>query len=256
MNRMKIVFTLLSCLILTVHIIPVKAQTAINSGWTDTHPTIDGVMGLGEWDAAMPGTAFTINGRPATFYVMNDNHNLYVAIVINDDDTASDYCEVTFDEDNDGLLADGDDAFGCGAGGWSGFKDKHWVSAHIDFYWDTGAGDPHGDGAAVQDGITLVWTFELEHPLCSSDQEDFCLYQGSTVGFQIWHADSYADPDWDWWPYEESGEITILRGPSPEHPKPIGGDVFQIEKLAILTPYLFIAVVLFTASILIKKRKH
>jgi len=39
-------------------------------------------------------------------------------------------------------------------------------------------------------------------------------------------------------------------------PSPVGGEIFQIDKLAILTPYIIIIAVLTTATVLIKKRKH
>ena len=39
--------------------------------------------------------------------------------------------------------------------------------------------------------------------------------------------------------------------------KPLGGDVFQINKISILTPYLIIGIVILTTTtVLIKKRKH
>jgi len=38
--------------------------------------------------------------------------------------------------------------------------------------------------------------------------------------------------------------------------EPVGGDIFNIDKLAILTPYLFVTIVVLTAtSVLIKKRR-
>jgi len=53
----------------------------------------------------------------------------------------------------------------------------------------------------------------------------------------------------------DEGHVTYPKTPSET--KPVGGIVFQIDKLAILSPYLMIAFAVITAtSILIKKRRY
>ena len=56
--------------------------------------------------------------------------------------------------------------------------------------------------------------------------------------------------------YAIRAEIENTQEPEGE-PSAVGGDVFQIDKLAILSPYLIVALVILTAtSFLIMKRKH
>jgi len=51
--------------------------------------------------------------------------------------------------------------------------------------------------------------------------------------------------------------VYLYKFPDQKPVKPVGGDVFQIDKLAMLTPYLLVVLAIVTASsILIKKRKH
>jgi len=52
----------------------------------------------------------------------------------------------------------------------------------------------------------------------------------------------------------DEGHVTYPK--MPLEIKPVGGDVFQIDKLRMITPYFLVALMLAATSILIKKRKH
>ena len=246
-------------------IVPVRANgsVVIYSGWTDTPPTIDGVLETGEWDdAAMQ--AFTLLdwlGNPTTItgtvYMMNDATNLYIAIEVSEDDSdTSDRMTVFFDNNNDGTLDDDEDALLHSS--W--FYDMHWDGEEDQWLED----NPHGASGAKRVGSD--WVFEFLHPLCSGDPfgEDFCLNLGDVVGFNLGFQ-NWVAPSWPWYqwpsinthedPIDDWGDIIIAQ--RPEKPSPIGGDVFSVDKLAILLPYLLVVLVFLTAtSILIKKRNH
>lgn len=181
--------------------VSVEAQTTL-SAWTDTPPTIDGILTEGEWNSANTVT-FTITGKPATIYVMNDANNLYILLKIgpDSDNDTYDTCGVYFDNDNGGgiILEHGDDAIQIS------------VEGFVDLYWDEtvffnniksdGDENQEGSGMGYQDAEN-VWYFEFSHPLDSQDDEhDFNLGIGDTVGFAVSYADwDEVDIDLDFWP--------------------------------------------------------
>lgn len=169
--------------------------------------TIDGKLGAGEWDGAarmtipfrlpVPGDPIEV---PASFLVMNDAENLYLALQVG---RPLDYASlsVEFDNDDDGTFSEeGDD----GVGGSSGSgESKFFDFARLRCVGDDGsqvarcapaddstdalhplAGTIDGGSASSQpSGTDFV---ELFHPLDSDDDaRDFSLGPGSTVGFQV-----------------------------------------------------------------------
>jgi hypothetical protein len=79
--------------------------------------TVDGLKGVGEWDAAAR-VEFAVNQppasrgppMPATLFLMNDASNVYAAFLITRTSLGSSNVDIEFDNDADGTLyANGDD---------------------------------------------------------------------------------------------------------------------------------------------------
>jgi len=104
--------------------VPANAQVLINSGWTATPPTIDGMLSPStEWaDAESHAFSVALPGGtnvPAVLHVMNDGDNLYIAIGIPDHYySGTKIAYVHFDNDNDG---GGDDGLQSQSGRYSWF---------------------------------------------------------------------------------------------------------------------------------------
>lgn len=88
------------------------------SRYTPNPPNIDGTISAGEWtNHKIPITLNGYNNPQNTIkgelYVMHDQNNLYIAVVIPDDNQDADYLLLDFDQGNDHLATDGDeDAIG------------------------------------------------------------------------------------------------------------------------------------------------
>ena len=91
---------------------------AINSVWTTTPPSIDGVFSSNEWNMSAPenfSVIFDYGGlttylAPCTMYVNNDATNLYVVIIVDDPGGASpNLLRFAFDSNNNGSTDVNDD---------------------------------------------------------------------------------------------------------------------------------------------------
>ncbi len=157
-------------------------------------PTIDGVLQSDEW-ASADSLDFAAQGgdaRPGpvlgTIYVMNDNRNLYIALKMEDGEVEEHHVTIYFDDDHDGVRELGEDMLNTFRSEKYG-TDWHLVypltennfGAAPDHALNGGTSD--GSAAWTSDGTFAYW--EFSHPLCSSDDQDFCLSEGDTVGFQI-----------------------------------------------------------------------
>jgi len=94
----------------------IENETLVSS-YTTNPPTIDGTISAGEWTNMIPITLNGYNNPQNTIkgelYVMNDNNNIYIAVVIPDDNQDADYLLLDFDQGNDHIATDGDeDAIG------------------------------------------------------------------------------------------------------------------------------------------------
>jgi uncharacterized repeat protein (TIGR01451 family) len=174
--------------------------------------TIDGTLDPSEWSAAACQSLFVwvpdpagapTTLTPATFCVMNDVENVYVALKF--DRTIADPGNslwVEFDTDNDGVMEEGDDLFvvnpastrvladdfrtaippACTGGGLCGFYD-------LDY-----GGTNDGNGAFVNNGAFSV--YEASHPLNSGDARDLAKCPGESVGFFFGVRMITADPSY------------------------------------------------------------
>lgn len=147
--------------------------------------TIDGIIEAGEWDDAASSSFFLLdNGSgemvPATLYTMNNEGNLYVALVIERGDVNfSESATLYLDYNNNDVLDDGDDAlrlsrtFSASSAqfvtrfvdSYGAFCDGERCELQLPDVEDGGTND--GAGAVVNDGTSVV--FEWVHPLNSPD---------------------------------------------------------------------------------------
>ena len=149
-------------------------------------PVIDGTMSPGEWDNAVSKT-FTMNlpgggTQPATFFVMADDTNLYVALQYARDslDSINNF-NVQFDKAHNDSTSPGDDDIR--ATGSSGFTDR-FVTSGFTFESDTNDGGTN-DGSAARTLASGFITHEMSHPFNSADDShDISMQVGDTVGLQ------------------------------------------------------------------------
>ena len=186
--------------------VPAHATVVINSGYTTSPPTIDGLLNPGEWVAA-GSTTFAVNlppggadggTVPGTVYVMNDATNLYIAIYVPaySNPAAINEALIYFDNNNNGSYDGVEDLIliGNAEGTPVPFMDRSInddpyldcvsMCSHLDTEYTGGT----SDGAAVfttgdiDGGFTI---YEFRHPLNSGDPWDFSLSPGDTVGFLL-----------------------------------------------------------------------
>ncbi len=158
------------------------AGVSVTSEVTATSPIIDGILSPYEWSSA--GTLpFTIQNVSGILYVMHDSTFLYVAAVISDATSGLNSFQLIFDNNNDGVAELGDDALVVNLGTNSGGDDYfNGTCCYLFDYTDGGFSDITSFGRHANNQAT----FELKHPLCSSDTaHDFCLAPRSIVGFNI-----------------------------------------------------------------------
>ena len=181
-----------------------------------TTPTIDGVIGAGEWTDT-PSYDFTIEGRPITVRFKHDAEFLYVALSVTEDSGSTTSMGIFFDDNHDGIKDPGEDVILGFASPFSFGADYYYSTAGNSgstHYSDSGTGgtDPPGDGTDDIVGAGQIVgpnrTFELRHPLCSPDAvHDVCLEPGDTVGVDVMYAidgtgfmypgaDVFAPSDW------------------------------------------------------------
>jgi hypothetical protein len=140
-------------------------------------PTIDGIRGIGEWDAAPAIPVFTqLPG--STLLVLNDNSNLYFALSVVDNDlSVNDVIQMRFDDDHNGVTDAGDDGLYMSVG--AAFSDTHSTSTSFE------NGDIQQDGSGAAGHAGTLNFFELSHPLNSGDPNDFAVARGETIGFAV-----------------------------------------------------------------------
>jgi hypothetical protein len=177
--------------------LPSGAATALTTSATDYlsaegTATIDGVKSPGEWDAAAK-IDFAVNQSPgspgppmpASLLVMNDGNDIYIAYLISRSTLGSSSVSVDFDNDDDGMRANGDDVLLVNPA--IGFFDEYYtnqppcqgICLGIEDFRDGGTTD--GRGATTNNGSFSF--YEMAHPLNSNDDKhDFSLGSGDVVG--------------------------------------------------------------------------
>lgn len=166
------------------------------SAWAFKVPTIDGVIGSGEWDDAAEVTVTLVSqsseSHSATIYEKNDALYMYFAVkVLGDDFNAQDGVFFYFNNDHDGGLEQGDDWLYVLAwtGGLGHAEDGYYNASVSTLRSDEGDGGTNDIvGAASHTNIGGIgdYAFELGHPLDSADDaHDFSLKPGDTAGFKM-----------------------------------------------------------------------
>ena len=93
-----------------------------------TTPTIDGVIGAGEWTDT-PSYDVTIQGRPVTVRFKHDAEFLYVAMTVTDDSGSTTSMGIFFDDNHDGIKDPGEDVILGFASPFSFGADYYYSSA-------------------------------------------------------------------------------------------------------------------------------
>ncbi len=196
MQKISIGKTLLITLLLTFSCFPmfytVKAVGTVNSNWTSSPPTIDGIFGATEWtDAYFQSIRVWENSsHPPSQYVdlqlwiMNDANNIYFRAIWLDGtrDSVNDVLTIAFDEDGDGSFAS-----------ISGKLDN--VISVISNTNTNSTFDGYGNdpAAAIQDvfDVDLVsnytysdnyYKYEISVPLNTAEEEDLQSKAGDLIG--------------------------------------------------------------------------
>ena len=136
-----------------------------------TIPTIDGVIGAGEWTDTTPYDV-TIAGLPGTVRFKHDDQYLYVAMTMTDDSGGSKEMGAFFDDNHDGIKDPGEDVMLGFASPFSFGADYYYSSAGASgatHYPDNGTDgtNPPGNGTDDILGAGQVAgsqvTFEVRH---------------------------------------------------------------------------------------------
>ncbi len=215
---------LLTLLALTASVAPRQAVEAnqppgiagtgggvIQSVYTATSPTIDGVITEGEWQnqrsIILSGFFDPSVTRSADIYLMNDATNLYVAIVLRGDRRSGDGIFIDIDAGHDHVATKGgEDIFGYNMDGnlknrgfGTLYNDGHWNAEGTGWVPDT---QEQGAGVRVVNFNTDTYTYEFSHPLSSGDPQDMAVAPGGVVGFRIeaWRGDTTAPEEYLRWP--------------------------------------------------------
>jgi PKD repeat protein len=206
------------------------APPTVASAWAYTSPTIDGFLSDNEWGDASK-VVFTISTpelHDCCLYVKNDAQNLYLLMVIEDEEyNLNDYFTMKFDNDNDGIFEFRDDSLiigglrlGVGAGHDNFFVtiEDYGFCGWIQDTMDEGTDDIVGAARhtnPTEDGMG-TYIFEFSHPLNTEDDtHDFSLFPGDIVGFRIVYRDA-ALPDRYLrvnWPSESLGHLILAKEP-------------------------------------------
>ena len=203
-----------------------------------TTPTIDGVIGAGEWTDT-PSSDLTIEGRPITVRFKHDAEFLYVALTVTEDSGSTTSMGIFFDDNHDGIKDPGEDVILGFASPFSFGADYYYSTAGNSgstHYSDSGTGgtDPPGDGTDDIVGAGQIVgpnrTFELRHPLCSPDAvHDVCLTPGDTVGVDVMYAidgTSFLYPGADVFAPSDWADLTLEAAPAA----PTGHIVFESNR--------------------------
>lgn len=184
---------------------PAVAAAGTARGGPFGTPTIDGIQGAGEWDAAA-ALPFRITmspeagggGADATLFVMNDAKYLYAALRV-----GAGYDALTmrllFDRDRDGKSEVGDDALEVTLGraatqpGPLALADRFYGRCGTGYCWlddqQAGSGNPPAgtvDGRAAGAFDPVSGYLELAHPIAGRDPaHDLHLALGAVVGFRL-----------------------------------------------------------------------
>lgn len=219
-------------------------ESRVFSGGCGT-PIIDGVINPTEWENAdsEPWTSVSASG---TLYIMNDDLNLYIAVIINGDDDfgSDDGFRIYFDNDNGGetSLEDGDDYIAIS--GASTFADAFYSTFYGSIVADDSpaiGGTNDGQAAGSRQGSSNH--FEASHPLDSGDAgHDFSLSAGQIVGFILNPKidNTYESILWGLLsnPSTWLHDYGVAECETDQTDHPVGGVFYSTDKMGLLSPWI------------------
>jgi len=231
---------------------PVFASTSINSQWTNTPPTIDGVVGSREWSNQqlhlVPADGYPIE---AYVYVLNDASNLYFLVDAVGDtiDGANDECLLTFNYESSLPYFQHYARI-------SGNTTSQSTSGNIVFEGSLGF-----NGHKVYEFAILLSNINAQ----PGQVIDFC-----SPAYGVKAASMPYDPDSNpirdnVWPaglnVTDLNSWGVLNTQRQQYSPPsdpsghVGGELFAANKLAVLSPYLALIGFVAVAAVLVKRRK-
>jgi len=209
-----------------ITLLPHSAAAALTSNWCSTPPTIDGIIGAGEWDAAYPNSFYVcdyFSGTPmilVAMWTMNDANNLYFRFQWLDSthDEYEDGFYLYFDEDNNGNWS-------CNGvenvvsflmnTTFSTFQDGYATSSGFLFQGI----DPisqDGNGSYSYNIATTTYTVELVVPISCVNAEDIQPGAGAIIGISFLLIEGYAI---EYYPYPANftnfGVVTLQLASPP-----------------------------------------
>jgi nitrous oxidase accessory protein len=179
----------------------IYSRPVITSIFTKNQPTIDGAIEEDEWKNKIE---IKLNGfetddhyneaksekstKTADLYVMNDDENIYIAVMIEDTSKGDeDSLYFGFDQDDDFVHTDGDEDRAYLDG--EEYADGHWDTDVATWYPDDALS--HGKMQREWSPTDRIYVYEFMKPLNSGDLQDIKLQAGDMAGFRIEVLDSY-----------------------------------------------------------------
>lgn len=206
-------------------------------------PTVDGVLGLTEWEAGCAKTTtFQVDvgnaTETATLYWFNDATDLYLAVKL-PNDSGSDNTTIAFEFDaGNGTLGtaagqadENDELLVLAREKVKGSLTQTFTDSYLKSNCTTGtsfcnsvdsdvAGSAEQGSAAVEhnpadaSGRQFLF-YELTHPLCTGEAQDFCLSAGDLVGMYIRIGIGNSKSSQNMWP-----GLRVYANPSAGEPGP------------------------------------
>ncbi|MFX0098809.1 MAG: hypothetical protein ACFFCS_04450 [Candidatus Hodarchaeota archaeon] len=188
---------------------PVVTQRYFMSVFTTLPPVIDGTFTSSEWSSAFvyrtvlglefymnPGTV--VRYVPVTVYVINDLTNVYFCVILENEtfngDSNGDVLLVVFDDDLNGILDDGEQAWFIGTSPSTSYystHDFHYSDVSGDYIADISASGSEDGSAAfshsnnASSGLFGNYTFEFTMPYASADVHDLQILLEDDCGIKF-----------------------------------------------------------------------
>lgn len=157
--------------------------------------TVDGIISLGEYGSCITNALPNV-GYAFRFCETNDAVNLYLAFDVADTtNNGQDSLNIYFDNNHSGVIVPcisgtTDEALVINGAVPGMFVDSNYCHSGAT---STPGSDAVQNGVGVRKMSGLGSVYEISHPLCSGDSQDFCLHFGDTVGWCIAYFDEVAN---------------------------------------------------------------
>ncbi|HKM51295.1 MAG TPA: hypothetical protein VJZ75_08970 [Candidatus Bathyarchaeia archaeon] len=195
-------FSILLLLLVSVLLIPyphnnlplAKAGSGLTlSAWGTA--IVDGIISPGEYGSCITNSLPNV-GYAFRICETNDAANLYLAFEVADTtNNAQDSLYIYFDNNHSGVIAPcisgtTDEALAMNGAVPGTFVDSNFCHSGATSM-PVGDAVQNGVGVRKMDGLGSV--YEISHPLCSGNSQNFCLHFGDTVGWCLVYFDETAN---------------------------------------------------------------